>query len=192
MQEKKVIADIEQGKPMNFRQADGGAPNPNYKKGGGYKTNCQSCVVAYELRCRGYDVETLPNFKGSMLDVLSANTRLAWIDRETGKNPEYIKPAQPTCKKSFEWLKENIKPKNRYTIEFAWKDGVGGHTVHLFKNDKGLLSIYDPQNGINTRGDAAVLEYIKDVKPSTIKLLDVQNYDINMNVVNKILQGVKR
>lgn len=189
---KKVIADIEQGKPMNFRQADGGSPNPNYKKGGGYKTNCQSCVVAYELRRRGYDVETLPNFKGSMLDVLSTNTRLAWIDRETGKNPEYIKPAQPTCKKSFEWLKENIKPKNRYTIEFAWKDGVGGHTVHLFKNDKGLLSIYDPQNGINTRGDAAVLEYIKDVKPSTIKLLDVQNYDINMNVVNKILQGVKR
>lgn len=189
---KKVIADIEQGKPMNFRQADGGAPNPNYKKGGGYKTNCQSCVVAYELRRRGYDVETLPNFKGSMLDVLSTNTRLAWIDRETGMNPEYIKPAQPTCKKSFEWLKENIKPKNRYTIEFAWKDGVGGHTVHLFKNDKGLLSIYDPQNGINTQGDAAVLEYIKDVKPSTIKLLDVQNYDINMNVVNKILQGVKR
>lgn len=41
----------------------------------------------------------------------------------------------------------------------------------------------------NTRGDAAVLEYIKDVKPSTIKLLDVQNYDINMNVVNKILLG---
>ena len=189
---KKVIADIELGKPMNFRQADGGAPNPNYKKGGGYKTNCQSCVVAYELRRRGYDVETLPNFKGSMLDVLSTNTRLAWVDRETGKHPEYIQPAQSTCKKSFEWLKENIKSKNRYTIEFVWKDGAGGHTVHLFKNDKGLLSIYDPQNGINTRGDAAVLEYIKDVKPSTIKLLHVENYDINMNVVNKILQGVKR
>ena len=189
---KKVIADIEQGKPMNFRQADGGAPNPNYKKGGGYKTNCQSCVVAYELRRRGYDVETLPNFKGSMLDVLSANTRLAWVDRETGKHPEYIKPAQSTCKKSFEWLKENIKSKNRYTIEFVWKGKSIGHTVHLFKNDKDLLSIYDPQNGINTRGDTAVLEYIKKVSPSTIKLLNVQNYDININVVNKILQGVKR
>ena len=189
---KKVIADIEQGKPMNFRQADGGAPNPNYKKGGGYKTNCQSCVVAYELRRRGYDVETLPNFKGSMLDVLSANTRLAWVDRETGKHPEYIEPAQSTCKKSFEWLKENIKSKNRYTIEFVWKGKSIGHTVHLFKNDKGLLSIYDPQNGINTRGDTAVLEYLKKVSPGTIKLLNVQNYDINMNVVNKILQGVKR
>ena len=189
---KKVIADIEQGKPMNFRQADGRAPNPNYKKGGGYKTNCQTCVVAYELRRRGYDVEALANFKGSMLDVLSANTRLAWVDRETGKHPEYIEPAQSTCKKSFEWLKENIKSKNRYTIEFVWKGKTIGHTVHLFKNDKGLLSIYDPQNGINTRGDTAVLEYLKKVSPGTIKLLNVQNYDINMNVVNKILQGVKR
>lgn len=44
----------------------------------------------------------------------------------------------------------------------------------------------------NTRGDTATLEYIKKINPSTIKLLNVQNYDINMNVVNKILQGVKR
>jgi len=189
---KKVIADIEQGKQMNFQQANGGAPNPNYTKGGGYQTNCQSCVVAYELRRRGFDVETLPNVKGSMLDVLAHNTRLAWVDRETGKHPEYIAPSQPTCKKSFEWIKENIKAKNRYTIEFIWKDKSIGHIVHLFKSDEDVLSIYDPQNGINTLGDKAVLEYMKRVKPTSIQLLDVQNCDINMNVVNKILQGVKK
>lgn len=188
----KVIAQMEQGKPMNFQQADGGAPNPNFKKGGGYMTNCQTTVVAYELRRRGYDVEALPNFKGSMLDVLSRNTRLAWVDRTTGKMPDYITPAQPTCAKSFDWIKQNIKAKNRYTIEFTWKGETSGHIVHLFKNDKDILSIYDPQNGINTRGDNAVLDYLKKVRPSTIKLLDVQNYDINMNVVNKILQGAKK
>ena len=189
---KKIIADIEQGKPMNFQQANGGAPNPNYTKGGGYQTNCQSCVVVYELRRRGFDVETLPNFKGSMLDVLSYNTRLAWVDRETGKYPEYIEPSQTTCKKSVEWLKDNIKSKNRYTVEFVWKDATRGHIVHLFKNNEGVLSIYDPQSGINIRGNTAVLEYLKDVKPSTIKLLDVQNCDINMSVANKILQGTKK
>ena len=189
---KKLIADIEQGKPMNFQQADGGAPNPNYTKGGGYQTNCQSCVVAYELRRRGFDVETLPNFKGSMSDVLSYDTRLAWVDRETGKHPKYIEPSQPTCKKSFDWLKDNIKSKNRYTVEFIWKDATRGHIVHLFKNNEGMLSIYDPQSGINIRGNTAVLEYLKDVKPSTIKLLDVQNCDINMSVANKILQGTKK
>ena len=189
---KKVIADIEQGKPMNFQQADGGAPNPNYSKGGGYQTNCQSCVVAYELRRRGFDVETLPNFKGSMSNVLSYNTRLAWVDRETGTHPKYIEPLQSTSEKSFNWLKENIKPKNRYTIEFVWKGKSIGHIVHIFKNDKGVLSIYDPQNGINTQGDISVLAYIKKVKPSTIKLLDIQNCDINMSVANKILQGTRK
>lgn len=44
----------------------------------------------------------------------------------------------------------------------------------------------------NTRVDTAALEYIKKINPSTIKLLDVQNYDINMNVVNKILLGGKK
>lgn len=188
----KIIAKVAEEKPMNFRQADGGAPNPNFKKGGGYATNCQSCVVAYELRRRGYNVETLSNFKGSMLDVLSYNTRLAWIDRTTGKQPDYIKPSQPTIQKSFDWIKKNIKQQNRYTIEFIWKTENRGHIVHLFKNSKDILSLYDPQNGINTLGDEKVLNYLRQVRPSTIKLLDVQNCDINMNVANKILQGAKK
>lgn len=144
----KVVANIEQGKPMNFRQADGGAPNPNYKKGGGYAINCQSCVVAYEMRRRGFDVETRPKYKGSMLDVLSHNTSLAWIDRTTGKNPNYIIPAQRTVENAFDWLKANLKQNNRYTIEFAWKR-AGAHIIHIFKNKQDMLSLYDPQNGIN-------------------------------------------
>jgi hypothetical protein len=30
--------------------------NPNYRFGVGYKSNCVNCVMAYELRQRGYDV----------------------------------------------------------------------------------------------------------------------------------------
>ena len=188
----KVIANIEQGKPMNFQQADGGAPNPNFKKGGGYATNCQTSVVAYELRRRGYDVEALSKYKGSMLEVLSYDTRLAWVDRKTGKKPDYILPAQQTCQKTFDWIKENLKQQNRYTIQFQWKNRFAAHIVHIYKNTKNILSIYDPQNGVNKFGDNAVLEYLKNVRPSTIKLLDVQNYDINMNVINKIVQRTKR
>ena len=54
------------------------------------------------------------------------------------------------------------------------------------------MSLYDPQNGINTRGNDDVMRYLEKVRPSTIKLLDVQNCDINMNVVNKILQGARK
>lgn len=155
-------------------------------------TNCQTSVVAYEVRRRGYDVEALSNFKGSMLEVLSHDTRLAWVDRETGKKPDYILPAQTTCQKAFDWIKAELKTKKRYTIQFQWKDRATAHIVHIFKNTEGRLSIYDPQSGINTLGDNAVLQYLKQARPTIIKLLDVQNYDINMNVVNKILQGAKK
>lgn len=188
----KTIAETPQAKPMNFRQADGGAPNPNYRKGGGYTTNCQTCVVAYELRRRGFNVEALSNYDGSMSDVLSHNTSLAWVDRKTGKNPNYIIPAKRTIKQTVEHLKNELEKEHRYTIEFVWKGKNIGHTVHLWKNKENVLSLYDPQTGINRRGDDTVLEYLKDTRPSTVKLLDVQNCDINMNVINKILQGAQK
>ena len=177
---------------MNFRQADGGSPNPNYKKGGGYAKNCQTCVVAYELRRRGFNVEALSNYKGSMSEVLSYNTSLAWVDRNSGKPPAYIIPGKRTVKQAFEYLKTDLEKERRYTIEFSWKNKTFGHIIHLWKNKDNILSLYDPQNGINTRGNDDVMRYLEKVRPSTIKLLDVQNCDINMNVVNKILQGARK
>ncbi|MGI5070523.1 hypothetical protein HRO26_05185 [Treponema pectinovorum] len=173
---------------MNFRQADGGSPNPNYKKGGGYAKNCQTCVVAYELRRRGYNVEALPNYKGSMLDVLSYRTNIAWVNRETGKNPDYIKPEGNTLNKVFEWLRNNLKPNNRYTIEWQWTAKSSGHIIHCFKNKNNKVSFYDPQKGINNRFEDDINKYFENAIIKSLKLLDVQNCDINMNVVNKILK----
>lgn len=187
----KEIAKTPQGKPMNFQQADGGAPNPNYSKGGGYKENCQSCVVAYELRRRGFDVETLPNYKGSMVEVLSYDTSKAWIDRTTGKKPAYIIPTGKTLKQQIEWLEENLKPNNRYTLEWTWRNYPGGHIIHCYKNASGKISFYDPQSGLNNRAQEEIKRYFEKAIIKSFKLLDVQNCDINMNVANKILQARK-
>lgn len=184
----KKVAGVSSGPTMNFDKADGGKPNPNFSKGGGYRKNCQSCVVAYEMRRRGYNVQTLPNAPGSMLEVLSHNTSLAWIDRETGKPPRYIVPGQPTVKKTFKYLQDNLKSDNRYTIEFAWKRRHA-HIVHIFKRGD-VLHIYDPQTGELFKGDE-VLQYLTLVKPSTVQLLDVEACDVNLNVINKIMEGVK-
>ena len=131
--QNKVIAQVKQGNSMNFRQADGCSPNPHYNNGGGYAENCQTCVVAYELRRRGFDVEALNNYKGSMSEVLSYNTSLAWVDRTTGKNPDYIIPAQPTIKQTFEYLKNNLEKEHRYTIQFEWEKEPLAHIIHLWK-----------------------------------------------------------
>jgi hypothetical protein len=184
----KKIAGVTPGAAMDFEKADHARPNPNYSKGGGYRTNCQSCVVTYEMRRRGYNVQTLPNNAGSMLKVLSRDTSLAWVDRTTGKPPTYIIPGQPTIKKTFAYLQSELKSNNRYTIEFAWK-GSGAHIVHIYKRGD-LLHIYDPQCGELYKG-LDVLEYLKRVRPSTVQLLDVEACDVNLNVLNKIMEPTK-
>jgi hypothetical protein len=181
----KKIADTNIGAPMDFQSADGKRPNPNYEKGGGYTTNCQSCVVTYEMRRRGYDVQTLPNVPGSMLEVLSHDTSLAWVDRNTGKPPEYIIPAQKTLKKTVDYLEKTLAPEHRYTIQWSWNGG-SGHIIHCFvKNSE--LHIYDPQTGEHAI-KSALLDYIHGAKINTIKLMDVEACDVNLNVVNKIME----
>ena len=185
----KLVAGVSAGEQMDFDKADGRKPNPNYNKGGGYQTNCQSCVVTYEMRRRGYNVQTLPNNEGSMLQVLSRDTSLAWVDRETGLPPKYITPAQPTAKKTFTFLNNELKSNNRYTIEFTWRGGTKGHIVHIDKvADE--LRIYDPQTGQIRRGEQ-IVQYLKLTKISSIQLLDVEACDLNLNVANKIMEAAQ-
>lgn len=54
----KGFEKSKKGKPMSFESADGKSPNPNFgKQGKTFTHNCQTCVVVYELRRRGFDVE---------------------------------------------------------------------------------------------------------------------------------------
>jgi len=50
---------IKKGEPMAAEAAYKGA-NPNFSKGKDYQNNCGNSVVAFELRCRGFDVEAMP------------------------------------------------------------------------------------------------------------------------------------
>lgn len=149
------IAGAPRGEPMSEEKADKGRPNPNYNDSNAYRVNCQSCVVTYEARLRGYDVETLPNpqHDDSILTKLSHNTRLAWIDPETRKTPDFIPhPSRGGPKMYFKWLENVLKPSERYTMQVFWKTGdekkLNGHIVHVRKNAAGDVEIYDPQTSI--------------------------------------------
>ena len=87
------------GKPIGVQKAMEGA-NPFYKGGaqGDFSENCQRCVVAYELRRRGYDVIALPTYssdplpygskwkgafqKAKTIDVGSTNPKTAQLNLE--------------------------------------------------------------------------------------------------------------
>jgi len=190
------IAGVKRGKKMTWDEANGGKPNPNFKKGNGYQTNCQSCVVTYEARLRGYDVQALPNTKGSMLEKLSRKTNIAWIDPATGKHPGYIFDDTITNASRFaEFLEKVIEPDKRYTLEFLWTNrGRTGHIISVDRTADGILRLYDPQNG-KTYIKQEALEYLKQLKYSKIsppQILRIDDKQFNLDVVNYIMEGVRK
>ena len=204
------IANVSPGYNMTFDQADSGHVNPNYGTDKGYSLNCQSCVVTFEARERGYNVQVLPYTRGSALEYLSFDPRMAWIDPKTGKHPEYIYDNNRRTPEAYlDFVNEVVKPGNRYTIQFAWKGRRHSwHIVNLDRTPNGLLRIKDNQRGSGEKsewiGDFAVLEYLFCVRyedtslfgrlfgrstPCVPQLLRIDNMDFDFSVVNHIMKG---
>ena len=154
---------------MTYDDADNGEVNPNIHQGGGFKTNCQSCVVVFEARQRGYDVEALPKTSNEAR-VLALNTRLAWRDADTGEIPKFIDARKAKTPKScLSFLHETIEQGARYTFGFSWKGRRNsGHIVNLDRTEDGLLRITDNQRGTDEImryiGDKEVLQYLGRLK----------------------------
>jgi len=197
------IAGVKRGNEMTREEANGEKPNPNFRQGNGYQTNCQSCVVAYEARLRGYNVQTLPYVEGSAAEKISRQTSRAWIDPATGKHPEYMyDDTATTAKKFLAFLEDNIKSKQRYTLEFTWKGrSASGHIVSLDRDESGNLRIYDPQSSVTYTG-GNVAKYLEQIKytmtvyghkmPARPKVLRVDDKQFNLDVVNEILEGARQ
>ncbi len=150
------ISGVRKSMDMTFDDADGGRVNPNYKNGGksNYEENCQSCVVAFEARLRGYNVEASKTTK--LTNSLSWDAKKAWINPETGGVPNDIVPqdfdrikGKPyNSEKYIDFLNTQIKEGNRYNMSFLWKSKRGrvGHVITMYKDKEGI-KIYDPQSG---------------------------------------------
>lgn len=201
------------GLPMTVEQADSGNVNPNFTKiRGGYMTNCQSCVVTYEARLRGYDVEVLPNTKGSMLQTLSSNPALAWLNQDgtpavhlingTDEMLERSKKQKPLIKnaKQFETeLKDRLVSGERYTLNFPWKGrSRSGHIVNVEISDNKELHIYDPQSNRNYYNEE-VSKYLERIKYTSknpvfgtmqepVQVMRVDDKVFDLSVVNDIMK----
>ena len=195
---------------MSFEEADGLKPNPNFEKDSSYRVNCQTTVVSYEARRRGFNVEALPNKNNTTIFKLSKDTDMAWIDRTTKEKPKGLSIISKGTKTTYNFLKDNVFENERYTFSFLWKTGKSGHIIHVDKvND--ILRLYDPQSGKLIENQVEVVRYLDKIKHhinptvtsygnkftrseeslyhSRPKLLRVDNLDFNMEVVEQILKG---
>lgn len=143
---------------MNHDDANELKGNPNYTLGGGYRINCQSCVVAYEMRRRGYDVEANQNTKrkGNIPYELSYATEKAWLDdngnipkkqRAGGRYLDGYKIKNKTLKVMLSEFENLTSTPGRYHIDFGWKGSRSGHIITMERFKDGTMRVYDPQCG---------------------------------------------
>lgn len=154
--------------------------NPNYKKK--FTINCQSCVVAHELRRRGYDVQAVGNTANSIPRVLSHHTELAWLDSNgnipTSKQISWAWQADKDAmaKSMLANLDAATKEVGRYHIKWTWGNMRSGHIITCERLADGSLRVYDPQNGKEITDFA---EYGKGFLHNSLKVLRVDNLHFN-------------
>ena len=188
---------IKRGEDMTFEEANELRGNIGYGEGREFSVNCQSCVVANELRRRGYDVTALPNLKkeGNIPYELSGKTNWAWIDPETMQTPEkkqaggqYVSGLDiksKTLTQLNKELNELTKEAGRYHIDFMWKNGKGGHIITVDRLENGSIRIYDPH--IGRLGDWKVIS--KDISLKYgVNVLRVDNLLVNTDIIDRIVR----
>ena len=185
---------VKQGEPMSFWAANEMKGNPHYVEGSasGYTINCQSSVVAYELRRRGFDVEAMLNTKqaGSAPYELSRNTTRIWIDPRTGKELGYPRIKSVTATTPTQMIRDIdkvTKEPGRYHLSMNWEAG-DGHIITVERYESGHMMYYDPQNGRMFSKDDMKAWYLKCAKKgSKLDVYRVDDLEINTDMVGGIV-----
>lgn len=180
---------ITKGEEMTFDEANELKGNINYKKDPHYSINCQSCVVANELRRRGFDVTAKPNLKraDNIPYQLSRKTEMAWIDESTNTHPVKSVAGRGvrTIQKLSNELSEIMKEQGRYHIDFVWKGTKSGHIICVEKLENGNFRFYDPQNG------RVILWSDLSKRVSLfygVKVLRVDRLQVNTDIINGVVE----
>ena len=193
---------IKRGVSMDFEKANQGNGNVDYKSGLiEFRVNCQSSVVAHELRMRGFDVTAQPNWKmGDAPNRLSHGTWKCWIkaDGTPFERPElfaykFSKRGSYVglpYKETIQQINEHTKEVGRYHVSFDWKGEKYGHIVTMERKADGTALWYDPQTGERNFFNKEYAKKIKGVRAYRVDnlLFDAENW----NVVRPISDQSKR
>lgn len=160
----KSLNDIPKQDPPKSREENLNATNPRFMKESGYDHNCQFCTTAYEMRCRGYDVEASGRMQGGTTDDLNQwyepdpkfdhNTEICDPDTAVAATNEYYQTGNTTI-----WAEQAQKLRkkmltmpegSRGDISVTWNPytagGAGGHSMH-FEIQNGDVIVRCAQSG---------------------------------------------
>lgn len=175
------------GSPMTFQEANEMRGNPNYAKSAIYKTNCQSSVVANELRRRGIDVEAFGNNKAEwyMPYELSKRPEAAWLTM-SGKIPI---PKTVKGGKNTSAIESAMKDEGRYHMWFKWNESNTGHMITAERLADGRIRYYDAQRGMSS---FKFLYSFDEIDTSAgIRILKVDDLIPNERLITGIVKAAK-
>ena len=153
---EEMLPNLKRKTTETNQNEDMAACNPKYLKGGVYKNNCISCALAYDMRRRGYDVESSP------IDTTSATNgslpvQLGFYKGE--KLETFEVPKDPDiAAKQFSNRILKYGDESRGMLRIRWKNGDGHAAV--WEVDGNFVIIRDPQN--NTIADLS--DYMRRAK----------------------------
>lgn len=182
------------GKPMSITQADRGASNPGFADHRwGCSTNCQSCVVAYDARRKGYDVEARAR-TSSRQDRLAANPNSMWTDPTTGLPPQIITVGSPNRGNVVDRIARHVGRGQRWCMHFGYVNNhEQGHIVIVERpsprTNGGRPIVIDPQSGKISRLDDYLGNRIIDVRG--IRMFRVDDKDIVRDHAYEIIKPTK-
>lgn len=158
IEELNEVLPVLQGKVMNFTEADGDKPNPDFdRKKTDYSMNCGTCVPTYLLRRRGFDIEAgkYTARKGKVYELSknglavwrrSDGTRIKWGDSEIRECSQWSAGKKRKDVSLEAFIKDNATKKGIYEVRLKWKRG-GAHFTIVEVDKAGNLIYYDPQSG---------------------------------------------
>lgn len=152
-----------------------------------YTCNCQRCVIAYEMRRRGYDVEAGPYERGDNLAIWKNNIRKSFSNydeyvhtQKYDTRPDGSKySSRSQLIKAMEADMLNKGEGARFILDWDWKNFSCGHTVNAEIID-GKVSIFDSQTG----NSYSIQDLInrKDLRATTLTCTRVDNLELSGDV----------
>ena len=173
--------------------------NPNYNRTyAEYSMNCQRCVVAYELRRRGYDVEALPTYEGDKAPTIAYYNKNAktYEGRWKGafRNAKTINvgaegnnaKAEAKVIKNIEKQMRGFKKGSRGVVQVLYRGG-GGHVFNVENTGKGIV-FYEAQTGKVKN----MKSFMMDVDTKSVNLVRTDNLRISDRAKNFVTKRKKR
>ena len=153
-----------------------------------YTCNCQRCVIAYEMRRRGYDVEAGPyDRKTDSLASMRNNIRKSFLNyddfihtKRYDTRPDgskYSSRSQLIKAMEKDMLEEGEGA--RFILDWDWKNYDSGHTVNA-EVINGKVHIYDSQTGESSTIKDMIDD--KSLRATTLTCTRVDNLELNGNI----------